>query len=386
MSFDVSRLRRSDRIIGIGAIALFIFLFFFKWYGYSSNAPSLAGVNVNSSYSIDGWHAFQNSRWIWIITIIVALVVVAIASGALELKSPVQPGVLVAGLGALSALTILYRIIHHPTASASFGSFHASVGIKIGIWLGLIAAAATTYGGYLKMQEEGTSLSDVRDQASQALSSATAAVSSPSEGSSSAVPAPASATAATPPASDAPAPPPIPPAPAPPALRAAAADPPRPCTTHPRATCSRAAADPTHPRATCSRAAADPTRARAAVRGGLRREVSYAAPRARGRVPIECVAVIDRDEVLHVARLARLRLSEEELEPMARELSAVLDHIAKIAELDLDDVAPTTHVVEVSRCDPRVRDEPRGSLPREVALAQAPAVSDEGFSVPSPQA
>ena len=58
--------------------------------------------------------------------------------------------------------------------------------------------------------------------------------------------------------------------------------------------------------------------------------------------------MIERDEVLHVARLARLALSEEELEPMARELSAVLDHIAKISELDLDDVPPTSHVVEVT--------------------------------------
>ena len=95
-------------------------------------------------------------------------------------------------------------------------------------------------------------------------------------------------------------------------------------------------------------------------------------------------AVIDRDEVLHVARLARLQLSEDEVEPMARELSAVLDHIATIAQLDLDDVLPTTHVVEVS--DGLRADEPRDSLPREVALAQAPAVSEGGFSVPSPQA
>jgi aspartyl-tRNA(Asn)/glutamyl-tRNA(Gln) amidotransferase subunit C len=94
--------------------------------------------------------------------------------------------------------------------------------------------------------------------------------------------------------------------------------------------------------------------------------------------------VIDRDEVLHVARLARLELSEDEIEPMARELSAVLDHIAKIGELDLADVPPTSHVVEVTG---RLRaDEPRDSLPREVALAQAPAVSDDGFLVPSPQA
>lgn len=94
--------------------------------------------------------------------------------------------------------------------------------------------------------------------------------------------------------------------------------------------------------------------------------------------------MIGRDEVLHVARLARLRLSEEEIEPMARELSAVLDHVAKIAELDLEGVAPTSHVIEVSG---RLRpDEPCPSLPREVVLAQAPAVSDDGFLVPSPQA
>jgi hypothetical protein len=225
MSFDVSRLRRADQIVGGGAIALFIFLFFFKWYGYSSNAPSIAGVNVSSSYSIDGWHAFQNSRWIWIITIIVALGAVAIASGALEFKSPVQLGVFVAGLGALSTLTILYRIVHHPTASASFGSFHASVGIKIGIWLGLIAAAAITYGGYLAMQDEGTSLADVRDQASRAVSSATTSVSFPSAGSAPSVGGstseapPASETPAASPPSDtpaSPAAPPIPPPAAPP--------------------------------------------------------------------------------------------------------------------------------------------------------------------------
>lgn len=69
---------------------------------------------------------------------------------------------------------------------------------------------------------------------------------------------------------------------------------------------------------------------------------------------------------------------------MASELSAVLDHVAKISELDLEGVEPTTHVAEVTG---RLRpDEPRPSLPREVVLSQAPAVSGEGFLVPSPQA
>jgi aspartyl-tRNA(Asn)/glutamyl-tRNA(Gln) amidotransferase subunit C len=94
--------------------------------------------------------------------------------------------------------------------------------------------------------------------------------------------------------------------------------------------------------------------------------------------------MIDRDEVLHVARLARLALAEEEIEPLARELSAVLEHVAKIGELDLDEVAPTSHVVEVTGA--LRADEPRASLPREVALAHAPAVDGDGFLVPSPQA
>lgn len=94
--------------------------------------------------------------------------------------------------------------------------------------------------------------------------------------------------------------------------------------------------------------------------------------------------MIDREQVLHVARLARLKLSEDELEQMQRELSAVLDHIEAIAELDLEGVAPTSHVVAVENA---LRpDEPRASLPREQALAGAPAVEDGGFVVPSPGA
>lgn len=94
--------------------------------------------------------------------------------------------------------------------------------------------------------------------------------------------------------------------------------------------------------------------------------------------------MIDREQVLHVARLARLELTEDEVGRMSEELSNVLDHIEKIGELDLDGVPPTTHVVEVSNAlRPDVVDP---SLPREVALASAPAVSDGGFLVPSPQA
>ena len=94
--------------------------------------------------------------------------------------------------------------------------------------------------------------------------------------------------------------------------------------------------------------------------------------------------MIDREQVLHVARLARLELSEEEVARMTGELSAILDHIEKIATLDLDGVPPTSHVVDVPNA---LRpDEPRPSLPRDVAFANAPSVDEDGFSVPSPTA
>ena len=70
--------------------------------------------------------------------------------------------------------------------------------------------------------------------------------------------------------------------------------------------------------------------------------------------------VISRDQVLHVARLARLRLDEDEIDRMARELSSVLDHIEKISELDLDGVAPTSHVIDVENV--LRADEPRPEL------------------------
>jgi aspartyl-tRNA(Asn)/glutamyl-tRNA(Gln) amidotransferase subunit C len=92
--------------------------------------------------------------------------------------------------------------------------------------------------------------------------------------------------------------------------------------------------------------------------------------------------VIDRDQVLHVARLARLRLSDEEVERMSDELSSILEHVERISELDLEGVEPTSHVVDVENV---LRpDEPRPSLDRERALAPAPDATADGFRVPSP--
>jgi aspartyl-tRNA(Asn)/glutamyl-tRNA(Gln) amidotransferase subunit C len=95
--------------------------------------------------------------------------------------------------------------------------------------------------------------------------------------------------------------------------------------------------------------------------------------------------MLSRDQVLHVAKLARLELTEDEMERFSGELSKVLDYIEKISELgDLDDIEPTSHVVAVENA--LRADDPRPSLPVEVALENAPDPAPGGFRVPSPGA
>jgi aspartyl-tRNA(Asn)/glutamyl-tRNA(Gln) amidotransferase subunit C len=108
-------------------------------------------------------------------------------------------------------------------------------------------------------------------------------------------------------------------------------------------------------------------------------------PASRGDgAPPRITPVIDREQVLHVARLARLRLSEAEVETMAGELSGILEHVDRIGKLDLDGVEPTSHVVELENV---LRpDVPRPSWPKEMVLEPAPDPVDGAFRVPSPQA
>ena len=89
---------------------------------------------------------------------------------------------------------------------------------------------------------------------------------------------------------------------------------------------------------------------------------------------------ITREQVLHVAQLARLGLSEEEVERFQEQLSAILDAVGKIAELDLEGVEPTSHPLDVVNVFGE--DEPEEPLSREQALANAPDPEDGFFGVP----
>jgi aspartyl-tRNA(Asn)/glutamyl-tRNA(Gln) amidotransferase subunit C len=90
---------------------------------------------------------------------------------------------------------------------------------------------------------------------------------------------------------------------------------------------------------------------------------------------------ITTDDVLHVARLARLELVGDEVEQMREQLSAILEAVGKVAELDLEGVEPTAHPLDLVNV--LAPDEPRPSLSREEALANAPDPEDGFFGVPA---
>jgi aspartyl-tRNA(Asn)/glutamyl-tRNA(Gln) amidotransferase subunit C len=91
---------------------------------------------------------------------------------------------------------------------------------------------------------------------------------------------------------------------------------------------------------------------------------------------------ISREEVLHVARLAYLELSEEEVARFQEQLSAILEAVSKVAELDLSDVPPTSHPLEIANA--WREDEPRPCLPLDDVFANAPERDEDYFRSPSP--
>ena len=92
------------------------------------------------------------------------------------------------------------------------------------------------------------------------------------------------------------------------------------------------------------------------------------------------MSAITRAEVAHLARLARLDLAEGELDHYAEQLDVILTSVARVSEVAADDIPPTSHpvpLINVTRPDVA-----RPGLPREQALAAAPAIEDERFRVP----
>lgn len=154
---DADRLSTGEKIAGASAILLFIFMFF-DWFKVDiDGGEGLFSVSVGGS----AWDALDVIPIILMLAVIAAVAVAIIRLTDAIFEPPVSLNAIVAILGGISVLLILYRIIDPPGAGDVPG---VDVSPALGIFLGLIAAAGITYGGYRAMQEEGTSFGDLGDQ------------------------------------------------------------------------------------------------------------------------------------------------------------------------------------------------------------------------------
>lgn len=152
---DANRLGRGEMIAAVSAIVLLIIMFAFSWFGYDFG-PGL-GADVDASIGFNAWESFGFIDLVLFLTILAAIGLAIMAANARDANLPVAGSALVAGLGVLSVLLILFRIIVTPEDSER----------EIGVFLGLIAAGGIAYGGFLAMQEEGTSFRDQGDRLQQ---------------------------------------------------------------------------------------------------------------------------------------------------------------------------------------------------------------------------
>ena len=162
---EADKLSTGEKIAAVSAILLFIFMTFFNWFGVEvSGVPGFSG-DVGGG---DG------NAWDWLDVIPLFLMVAIVAAVAVaiirltdaDLELPVSLNAIVAALGGLAVLLILYRIFDPPGGGSGFEGVEVDTTLKLGIFLGLLAAAGIAYGGYSAMREEGMTFGDVGDRLS----------------------------------------------------------------------------------------------------------------------------------------------------------------------------------------------------------------------------
>jgi hypothetical protein len=149
----MDNLRTGELIAGVSGVALILIMFIFDWF----TADVGFGVEVGGN----AWEVFDFIDIILVLAAIAGIALAVISATQSQVDMPIATSALAAGLGGLAVLLILVRIIDPPDGGA--GDL-VDIGRGIGVFLGLIAAAGITYGGWLAMQEEGTSFSGPADR------------------------------------------------------------------------------------------------------------------------------------------------------------------------------------------------------------------------------
>ncbi len=154
---DFTYLNRGERIAGIAGILLILIMFIFDWFGVklTGSAGTIGSISVEGGRN--AWGSYGFTDIVLFITALAAIGLALLAASDADVGLPVALSAIVTALGILSLILVIISLISPP----DFGLDVSGPGIdherKIGVWLGLIAVAAVTVGGYLAMQEEGTS-------------------------------------------------------------------------------------------------------------------------------------------------------------------------------------------------------------------------------------
>ena len=158
---DVNRLGRGEKIAAVSAIALLLIMFIFSWFGIDASAGTFS-----ASAGANAWESFGLIDLILFITVVAAIALAAMRANGQQVDLPVSPAAVVAGLGILSVVLVLFRIISPPDFGLGdlIDLGGGEVTRKIGVFLGLIASAGIAYGGYEAMQHEGAAVTGSRDR------------------------------------------------------------------------------------------------------------------------------------------------------------------------------------------------------------------------------
>jgi hypothetical protein len=152
---DLDRLSTGEKVAGGSAVLLFIFMFF-DWF-----TASVSGGFV--SVGGNAWEAFEFIDLFLLVTVIAAVAVAVVRLSDAVFEPSIPMNAVVAILGIVSVLLILYRIVD-PPGGGSVSGISIDVSPAVGAFLGLIAAAGVAYGAYRAMQEEGASFGEIGDR------------------------------------------------------------------------------------------------------------------------------------------------------------------------------------------------------------------------------
>ena len=160
---DVSRVRQGEKIAAISAIVLILIMFIFDWFGLKLSGASGAFGGEGAG---NAWRSYGFIDLVLFVTALAAIALAWLSASQTRVNLPVAASAVVAALGVISIVLILFSIINPPDFGAPSAAFDQGLEHtrKIGVFLGLIATAALTYGAFIAMREEGTSLGAEADR------------------------------------------------------------------------------------------------------------------------------------------------------------------------------------------------------------------------------